>query len=199
MKTKNVYIIAGPNGAGKTTFAIKFLPQYAKCPNFINADMIAQGLAPFSPNLAAIQAGKLVLGQIHDFSERDLDFGFETTLAGKTYRTLIANLRKKGYKVHMFFLWIPNPALAINRIQDRVTEGGHDIPKQDARRRFSRSIFNFFNLYMPLADSWMLFNNSDTPPELIAKWEAGNKFPTIQNDKLFSKIMKAVDPTCERK
>lgn len=192
MKTKSVYIIAGPNGAGKTTFAKKFLPQYAKCQNFINADLIAQGLAPFSPNNAAIQAGKLVLAQIHDFSKRGVTFAFETTLSGKTYHALITGLQNRGYKVHMFFLWIPTPALAISRIQDRVAEGGHNIPRQDARRRFTRSIHNFFNLYMPLSDSWMLFNNAYAPPELIAKWEKGHVDISVQNEKLFAKIKKAV-------
>jgi predicted ABC-type ATPase len=192
MKIKNVYIIAGPNGAGKTTFAKKFLPQYAKCPNFINADLIAQGLAPFSPSSAAIQAGKLVLGQIRDFSDRGVDFSFETTLSGKTYQALIGGLQEKGYKVHIYFLWIPTSGLAISRIQDRVAEGGHNIPKQDARRRFTRSIKNFLSLYMPLADSWMLFNNADTPPELIAKWEKGHSGIIVHNEKLFGKIKKAV-------
>jgi len=184
--------MAGPNGAGKTTFAKKFLPQYAKCQNFINADLIAQGLAPFSPSSAAIQAGKLVLAQIHDFSKRGVTFAFETTLSGKTYQALITGLQNRGYKVHMFFLWIPTPALSISRIQDRVAEGGHDIPKQDARRRFKRSIHNFFSLYMPLADSWMLFNNAAATPELIAKWEKGNNVTTVHNEKLFVKIKKVV-------
>jgi predicted ABC-type ATPase len=193
MKIKNVYIIAGPNGAGKTTFAKKFLTQYAKCPNFINADLIAQGLAPFAPSSAAIQAGKLVLGQIRYFSERGVDFSFETTLSGKTYQALIESLQEKAYKVHIYFLWIPTAGLAISRIQDRVAEGGHNIPKQDARRRFARSIKNFLNLYMPLADSWMLFNNAVATPELVAKWEKGNVDVTVHNGKLFVEIKKAVN------
>lgn len=78
MKNRNVYIIAGPNGAGKTTFALKFLPEYVRCPNFVNADLIAQGLSPFSPGAAAIKAGKIVLEQIHQFANRGVDFAFET-------------------------------------------------------------------------------------------------------------------------
>ncbi len=97
MKSKNIYIIAGPNGSGKTTFAKEFLPEYVKCPNFVNADLIAQGLAPFSPGSVAIKAGKLVLQQIDDFSERNVDFAFETTLAGKTYVNTLKELKEKGY------------------------------------------------------------------------------------------------------
>jgi len=121
----NVYIIAGPNGSGKTTFATKFLPDYAKCPNFVNADFIAQGLSPFSPTSAAIKAGKLVLNQIREFAATGIDFAFESTLAGKSYINLFKDLNRAGYKIHLFFLWIPNSDLAVARIKDRVAEGGH--------------------------------------------------------------------------
>lgn len=169
MKSRAVYIIAGPNGSGKTTFAKLFLPEYVNCPNFVNADLIAQGLAPFEPRAAAIKAGKLVLQQIYDYARRGVDFAFETTLSGKSYVNLLISLKNKGYALHLFFLWIPSPELAIARIKGRVAEGGHQVPAEDVRRRFARSINNFFNLYEPLLDSWMLFDNSKTKPLLIAK------------------------------
>jgi predicted ABC-type ATPase len=102
----NLFIIAGPNGAGKTTFARKFLPQYAQCLEFVNADLIAGGLSPFSPERAAIHAGRLMLEQIHSLTERSLDFGFETTLSGKTYVKLLQEMKRRGYLIHIFFLWI---------------------------------------------------------------------------------------------
>lgn len=173
MKNRNVYIITGPNGSGKTTFASKFLPDYIKCPNFVNADLIAQGLSPFSPRSAAIKAGKLVLQQIHEFANSGVDFAFESTLAGKSYVNLFKDLNRKGYKLHLFFLWIPDAELAIARIKDRVAEGGHNVPANDIRRRFKRSICNFFKLYQPLLDSWMLFNNAGLVPTLIAKTKNG--------------------------
>lgn len=95
-KSPSLYIIAGPNGAGKTTFAKEFLPHYAKCENFVNADLIAQGLSPFSPAAAGIKAGRLLLKQIHEFAERRVDFAFETTLAGKTYVSLLRRLKQRG-------------------------------------------------------------------------------------------------------
>ena len=174
MKSKNIYIIAGSNGAGKTTFAKKFLPEYAKCPNFVNADLIAQGLSPFEPEKAAIKAGKLVLQQIHEFAESGKDFAFETTLSGKSYANLFGDLKRKGYALHLFFLWIPNTELAIDRIKGRVAEGGHNIPNEDVNRRFARSLSNFFNLYKSFLTSWMLFNNAGVKPELIAKGKNGN-------------------------
>ena len=189
MPRKNVYVIAGPNGAGKTTFARTFLPEYVKCPNFVNADLIAQGLSPFEPRTAAMKSGKLVLKQIHDFSMREMDFAFETTLSGKTYVSLLQGLKAKGYNAHLFFLWIPNAELAITRIKSRVGEGGHSVPADDVRRRFRRGIQNFFNLYRPLLNSWMLFNNSGAIPVLIAKGKNGHteildgvRFDAIQSD-----------------
>jgi predicted ABC-type ATPase len=188
VKNKNVYIIAGPNGAGKTTFATMFLPDYAQCPHFVNADLIALGLAPFEPRSAAIKAGKLVLQQIHDFSARGIDFAFETTLSGMSYVKLLTELKAKGYGLHLFFLWIPNPELAIVRIKERVLEGGHDVPSQDVRRRFIRGISHFFNLYESLFDSWMLFDNSKAKPVLIAKRRNGHN--EILDEELFARVQK---------
>ena len=183
---KNVYIIAGPNGSGKTTFATMFLPDYAKCPNFVNADLIAQGLAPFEPRSAAIKAGKLVLQQIHEFAEREVDFAFETTLSGKSYVKLLNGLKAKGYELHLFFLWIPSPELAMERIKDRVREGGHNVPAEDVRRRFVRGINNFFKLYESLFDSWTLFDNSKAKPILIAKRKNGRR--ELNSEELFKMI-----------
>ena len=168
MNPKNVYIIAGPNGSGKTTFANEFLPKYAKCPNFVNADLIAQGLSPFFPRAAAIKAGRLVLEQIRSLAEKNADFAFETTLSGKSYLRLLTTLKKKGYAINLFFLWIPNVELALSRIKDRVAAGGHDVPSLDVKRRFHRGIYNFFKYYRPLSDTWLLFNNADATPRLIA-------------------------------
>ncbi len=187
MKNKNVYIIAGPNGSGKTTFAERFLPDYVKCPNFINADLIAQGLSPFSPRSVAIKAGKLVLSQIHEYIRLDVDFAFESTLAGKLYANLFRELKKKSYKLHLFFLWIPDADIAILRIKDRVMEGGHNVPTEDIKRRFKRSIFNFFKIYLPLLDSWVLFNNAGIKPVPIAKKNNGDI--DIIEKELFEKIL----------
>jgi predicted ABC-type ATPase len=188
MKNKNVYIIAGPNGSGKTTFAKEFLPDYVNCPNFVNADLIAQGLAPFEPSNAAIKAGKLVLQQIDEYARRGVDFAFETTLSGKSYASMLIVLKSKGYAIHLFYLWIPSPELAIARIKERVQEGGHNVPAEDVRRRFVRGINNFFNLYESLLDSWMLFDNSKAKPMLIAKRKNGHN--EVINEELFQDIQK---------
>jgi len=186
MRNKKVYIIAGPNGSGKTTFANKFLPDYAKCPNFVNADLIAQGLSPFSPRSAAIKAGRLLLEQIHNLADKNVDFAFETTLSGKSYIPFLKELRGKSYSINIFFLWIPSVELALMRIKDRVDAGGHDVAAVDVKRRFNRGLYNFFTYYRPLADTWLLFNNADLMPRLIAR-ERDKKTEIIDKE-LFKKI-----------
>lgn len=164
----DLYVIAGPNGVGKTTFALKFLPRYANCKNFVNADLIAKGISPFSPEAAAIRAGRLVLKEIKFLSEQKASFGFETTLSGRSYLRLIHKLKTSGYRVHFFFLFVESVTVALSRIKERVKKGGHDVPEEIVRRRFRRSLENFLEVYRALADSWYLFDNTSTKPVIIA-------------------------------
>lgn len=164
----NVYIVAGPNGAGKSTFARLFLPDYADCKEFVNADLIAAGLSPFNPESLAIQAGRLMLERIEMLSRSHVDFGFETTLAGRSLTPLLSKLRSNGYRIHLFFLWLPNLELALGRIRDRVRLGGHFVPDETVRRRFARGIVNLFRLYIPLVDSWLIFDNAGDSPRMVA-------------------------------
>lgn len=183
----NAYIIAGPNGAGKTTFAREFLPHYSDCRNFVNADMIALGMSPFSPETAAIRAGRLMIDEIKCIGQRKVDLGFETTLSGRANINLIRFLKTCGYEVHIFYLWIPAVDIALSRVKERVAGGGHNIPDQVVRRRFERSIRNFLKVYAALADSWILFNNSDKSPSIIALMK-DSKVRKI-NKPLFDKLI----------
>ena len=177
-----LHIIAGPNGVGKTTFAREFLPHFADCKNFVNADLIAQGVAPFSPEAAAFRAGRMMLNEIGSFSKRRESFAFETTLSGRSYLSLIRGLKRKGYKVHLFFLCVENVDVALSRIEQRVMKGGHDVPEPVVRRRFDRSISNFFREYQAIVDSWHLFDNTGSMPMTIA-FRAGVKPRIIKRDK----------------
>jgi len=185
----NLYIIAGPNGAGKTTFARKFLPDYARCLEFVNVDLIANGLSPFGPERAALKAGRIMLEQIHSLMNRGLDFGFETTLSGKSYLRLLNELKqRKCYNIHLFFLWINSVKLALERIELRVQQGGHNIPEAVVRRRFDKGISNFFHFYRPVVDRWIIFNNSGDVPEVVAFEESG-KLEVVDPD-LFGLLSK---------
>ena len=183
----NVYIIAGPNGAGKTTFAREFLPNYADCRNFINADLIAEGLSPFSPQSAAVRAGRLMLEEIRLSAQRRIDFGFETTLSGRSHLNLVRRLKKRGYGVHFFYLWIPSVELALSRIRERVSRGGHDVPEPVVRRRFERSIRNFLTIYRLLASRWIVFDNSEISLSVIASQEEGKLL--VINTKLYNDLI----------
>ncbi|MDI6762295.1 MAG: Zeta toxin family protein [Thermodesulfobacteriota bacterium] len=189
----NLYIIAGPNGAGKTTFARKFLPDYAKCLEFVNVDLIASGLSPFDPERAALKAGRIMLEQIHSLGNRGFDFGFETTLSGKSYLRLLNELKqRKGYNIHLFFLWISSVKLALERIELRVQQGGHNIPEAVVRRRFDKGISNFFRFFQPVVDRWIIFNNSGDVPEVIAFEESGKL--EIVDPALFGLFSKYKEP-----
>jgi len=166
---KTCYIIAGPNGAGKTTFAEEFLPKDANCLNFINADLIATGLSPFRPEVAAIRAGKLMLELIDRCIQKGESFAFETTLSGRTYIKKIKYMKAKGYRVFIYFLKLASVDLAIERVKLRVAEGGHDVPVEDIRRRFHRSWKNFQEIYKPLCDSWVVYDTSGPKPIIVDK------------------------------
>jgi predicted ABC-type ATPase len=167
IRQKKVIIIAGPNGAGKTTFAREYLPNEANCPIFINADLIAAGLAPFAPETASIKAARLMLKEIESNVQAGNSFAFETTLSGKTYAKHIAKWKKLGYHITLFFLSLPNESLAINRVAARVAAGGHNIPEATIRRRFKAGIGNFHHIYKALADAWSLYDNSHPQPILL--------------------------------
>jgi predicted ABC-type ATPase len=165
----NLYIIAGCNGAGKTTASFTILPEMLNCKEFVNADSIAAGLSPFNPESVAIEAGRLMLSRIHELMGARVDFAFETTLATRSYASLVKAAQRVGYKVTLLFIWLDSPETAIQRVADRVAEGGHHIPDEIVRRRYDRGIFNLINLYMPICNSWIVVNNKDVVPELIAK------------------------------
>jgi predicted ABC-type ATPase len=163
----NVYVVAGPNGAGKSTFARLFLPDYADCKEFVNADLIAAGLSPFNPESLAIQAGRLMLERIEALAEARVDFGFETTLAERGYTSLFRGLKDMGYRIHIFFLWLPSPEMALARVRERVKSGGHSVPEEVIRRRFRKGLANLFQVYAPLSDAWLIFDNSAGLPRLL--------------------------------
>jgi predicted ABC-type ATPase len=162
-----IVIIAGPNGAGKTTFAREFLPNEAECPDFLNADLMAAGLSPIQPAAAAARARRLVLEEIHGRLRAGRSFAIGTTLSGRAYAGAIPEWRRAGYRVKLIFLRLARAELAIARVAARAAQGGHAAPEAAIRRRFETGWLNFERLYKPLADCWMLFENSAEEPRLF--------------------------------
>jgi predicted ABC-type ATPase len=163
-----VYVVAGPNGAGKTTFATEFLPGFVNCREFLNADLIAAGLSPFAPETQNFRAGRLMLTRFRELADQRTSFGFETTLSGRAHLSLLRDLRKQGYRVVLFFLWLRSAELAVRRVATRKSQGGHGVPEADVRRRFRLGLANLFHDYMPVLDEWWIYDADSLPPELIA-------------------------------
>jgi len=160
-------IIAGPNGAGKTTFAREFLPKDARIIHFVNADLIASGLSPLKPELAALAGGRLFLAELDRLSRARVDFAFETTLSGLVYLRRLKRWKAAGYRIEIVFLRLSSPQLALRRTAARVRQGGHNVPRADVLRRFTRSWENFKRHYRPLADRWEVYDNSRRIPRLL--------------------------------
>ena len=168
---RKILIIAGPNGAGKTTFAREFLLNEAGVPRFINADLIAAGLNPFQPENEAMRAGRLMLQMIAEGVRAGDSFAFETTLSGRSYARSIPQWQARGYRVELYFLRLPFPEMAVDRVRRRVREGGHHIPEDVIQRRFDLGCRNFLFIYRNLVDDWELYDNAGTTPLLLERKE----------------------------
>jgi predicted ABC-type ATPase len=164
---QKIVIIAGPNGAGKTTFAMEFLVKEAGCPSFVNADLIAAGLSPFTPEQAAFRAGRLMVKEIREYVGRGESFAFETTLSGRLYARYIPQWQETGYRVKLIFLSLLDVKIALERVKVRVVQGGHNVAEPVIRRRFDKGWNNFHNIYKRLVDAWVLYDNSSESPQLI--------------------------------
>lgn len=183
----NLYIIAGCNGAGKTTASFTVLPEMLDCEEFINADEIAKGLSPLNPDRAAIEAGRIMLNKIGKLISNQQDFAFETTLATKSYTNTIRKARQAGFQVTLVFFYLDSHDLAIERVKTRVNEGGHDIPKPVIIRRYYAGLRNLFNLYIPISDYWMIFDNSRLHSDLTAEGYTDKEID-IKNNRNFDII-----------
>jgi predicted ABC-type ATPase len=176
-----VVVLGGPNGAGKSTAAPRLLRGSLRVEEFVNADTLAQGLSAFKPEDVALEAGRIMLKRLDDLESHGKSFAFESTLASQALVRRLERLKKRGYRIHIVYLWLPTAELAIARVAERVRAGGHDVPSDDVRRRFSRGRRNFFTRYRPLADTWRLYDGSSIRgPRLIASGVTGK--PTRVRD-----------------
>lgn len=185
--SKSLYIISGCNGAGKTTASYTVLPEILNCREFVNADEIAKGLSPFNPESVAIEAGRLMLRRIEELLNRNESFSIETTLSTKSYINLVRKAQKKGYHVHLIFFWLETPDLAVQRVAERVSKGGHNIPNDVILRRYKAGICNLFNIFMKEVDLWMIYDNSSTPRAFVAKGGKSIKEEVV-SETIYNKI-----------
>lgn len=183
-----IFVIGGPNGAGKSTAAEAILPKRFRTNKFLNADEIARALAITS----RIEAGRIMLERMQHIRERRETFAFETTLAGKSNARFLVEALGAGYRVHLAYVWLSSVELAKKRVAVRVQRGGHDIPPEDIERRYWRGLRNFFGLYQPLANRWVLCDNSGSRIVVVARGRSGQP-PTLYDAKRFERIRHAVD------
>lgn len=161
-------MIGGANGSGKTTVSLSLLPNLGVL-EYINADAIAAGLSPLNPESMAIRAGRLMLERIEAVSQAGTDFAFETTLAARSFAPFLQRCKARGYTVSLLYFWLRSPDLAVERVARRVASGGHSISEDVIRRRYERGRRNFVELYLPLCDDWMIFDNSEPEYQLVAE------------------------------
>lgn len=187
-------VIAGPNGAGKTTLAPTLLQGYLDTSHFVNADTIARGLDAFSPESVALEAGRIMLARIHKLADRTEDFGFETTLASRTFAHWLRRLKKRGYEIVIFFLALPDPEMANERVAHRVRLGGHHVEPAIVQRRFLRGLRNFFELYRPIADRWWLIENTTSnETRVVAYRQLMDDHETVDDMARWEEIRRQLD------
>ena len=160
-------VIGGPNGAGKTTFAREFLVNEANCRRFLNTDEIARGLSPLDASLSERQAARLLLAECRKLIQSGTTFALESTLSGRAQLNIIRAAKENGFEIRLHYLWLPSAEESERRVIQRVTEGGHDVPREAIYRRYPRSISNFFKQYLPIADTWALWDASRMPADCI--------------------------------
>jgi predicted ABC-type ATPase len=183
-----VVIFAGPNGAGKSTHADAILAALG-IKTFVNADYIARGLSGRNTDAVAFEAGRIMLNRLRQLGESKADFAFESTLSSRTFAAFLRALKQQGYAVVIYYFSLVNAQLAVRRVKLRVSLGGHDVPAEVVRRRFGRSVSNFFNLYMPMADEWTLFDNSTAPQARAVAAKLSNQL-TVTEPATWHKLQK---------
>lgn len=184
----NLYIISGCNGAGKTTASYTILPEILNCKEFVNADEIAKGLSPFQSEKVSLEAGRIMLERIDDLLGIKADFSFETTLSTRSYVNTVKRAKENGYDVTLLYFWLNSQELAIERVKERVREGGHNIPEQVIRRRYNKGIKNLINLFIPLVDNWMVIDNSENPFLTVAEGQQGENM-IIHDKNIWNRII----------
>lgn len=184
MPKKELIVVGGSNGAGKTTFA----DEYVACRgiDYVSADAIAARLSPGDPAAAQIAASREFLHRIDGVILGNSNVIVESTLSGRTFQRLLRNAKAAGFEITLVYLFLDSDDTCVARVNERVLKGGHNVPEIDVRRRFVRSNHNFWNLYLPLSDHWLLIYNSGNLPQDVAIGTATEV--SVRDAELFSQF-----------
>lgn len=157
MTAPEAFVVAGPNGAGKTTLALEVARDLGL--PYIGADAFAADLSPEDPASARVEAGRRFFAEIGRLTGDGASFVCESTLSGRGFAGTMRRLSNAGFHVSVLMVFVTSPDTCVARVAERVERGGHDVPEADVRRRFGRSLANFWSVYRPLADTWSLVVN----------------------------------------
>ena len=192
-ESPNLVVLAGPNGAGKSTLAPLLLKGALKVDEYVNADVIAQGLSGFNPMGVAMEAGRIMLARLRELAEQRVSFAFETTLASRSYAGWIRKLTGQGFRFQLAFLWLPSADLAVARVADRVRMGGHDVPEPTVRRRYVAGLRNFHRLYQPIAKTWRVYDNASSRTPALIAWGTGPRVEGVTDEATWGRIQTGQD------
>jgi len=157
-------LFAGPNGSGKSTLIKQ--NDFEGKDRLLDADAIARDLSPSNPAAAAIEAGRRLLARVSEYLDQLVSFAIEMTLASRGHRELIRKAKDRGFKVHLAFCCLEDSEMSITRVYARVAKGGHFIPEDDVRRRYTRSIENCREA-IRLVDIAKVYDNSKNGHRLV--------------------------------
>jgi Uncharacterized protein conserved in bacteria len=188
----SLYIISGCNGSGKTTASYTLLPDLLGCREFVNSDEFAKSFSPFNPGAASVTASRYMLMKINHLLDRHADFAVETTLATRSLVQIMMKARSEGYEATVIYFWLSSPELAIERVRARVAAGGHNIPDAVVRRRYVMGLQYLFNTYIPVADRWVLADNSKSPFTVVAEGSGGTTY--IRDNEKYQLIWNIAHP-----
>lgn len=180
MKSKVLYIISGANGSGKSTLAEVLLKE--KHLEFLNADEIAKEISPNNINKVPITAGKEYFKRLNEYLKNEISFAIESTLSGMNIIKIIRKAKAKNYKIILIYSFLPNCTTCIERVEKRVKNGGHNVPKSDIVRRYYKSIVRFWDSYKNIVDEWLLFYNGYEYAPLIVSIGKNGKYDIINKE-----------------
>lgn len=164
--SKQLIVVGGPNGAGKTTFAEKYVKVNDAL--YLSADGIAFELSPDDPVAVRIEAAAGFVERLDNALSSVDAIVIESTLSGKTLVHKIREAKNSGFQITIVFIFLESADACVDRVAERCNKGGHDVPEADIRRRFRRSLVNFWELYRNLSDHWLITNNSGRVPIDVA-------------------------------